>query len=89
MIVQSHLIIGWFAIPQKINQSFTDERRVTGTGRWPLMSNIIKRSWKMRKSYYFFAIEKSPLFFKHCSFNRIVGAEGKLEVFLGQVSGRK
>ena len=37
----------------------------------------------------YLAIAKSPLSLQHCSFNRMVAAEGTLEVFLGQVSGRK
>lgn len=41
------------------------------------------------KRLLYFAPEKSPLSPKHCSFNRMVEAEGKLEVFIGQVSGRE
>lgn len=41
------------------------------------------------KKPLYFATEKSPLSPKHCSFNRMVDAEGKLEVFIGQVSGRE
>lgn len=48
-----------------------------------------KEIMKGEKKPLYFSIEKPLLSFKHCSFNRMVGTEGKLEVFTGQVSGRK
>ena len=47
-----------------------------------------KQIMEDEKRPLYFSIEKLPLSFQHCSFNRMVGAEGKLEVFAGQVGNR-